>query len=77
MKKIKILGTGCTKCNKLADAAKKMAESMELDYELEKVTNMMRFADYGVMVTPAMVVDGEVKVSGKIPSESALKEMLS
>lgn len=77
MKTIKILGTGCTKCNKLADAAKNMADSMGLDYELEKVTDMMRFADYGVMVTPAMVVDGEVKVSGKIPSESALKEMLS
>jgi len=77
MKKIQILGTGCTKCNKLYDAAKTTAEELNLEFEIEKITDMMRFADFGVMVTPAMVVDGEVKVSGKIPSPDALKTMLT
>lgn len=77
MKKIQILGTGCTKCNKLHDAAKATAEELGLEFEIEKITDMMRFADFGVMVTPALVVDGEVKVSGKIPSSESLKAMLS
>ena len=76
MKKIQILGTGCMKCNKLYDAAKSAAEELGIEFEMEKVTDMMRFADFGVMVTPALVVDGEVKVAGKIPSEDQLKAML-
>ncbi len=77
MKVIQILGTGCTKCNKLAEAAKKAADELGIDYELEKVTDMMRFADFGVMVTPALVIDGDVMTAGKIPSDEALKSMLS
>ena len=76
MKKIQILGTGCAKCNKLYEAAKSSAEDLGIAFEMEKVTDMMRFADFGVMVTPALVVDGEVKVSGKIPSPEQLKSML-
>ena len=76
MKLIQILGTGCAKCNQLTDAAKAAADELGLDYKLEKVTDMMRFADFGVMFTPAMVVDGEVKVAGKVPSHEALKSML-
>ncbi len=76
MKKIQILGTGCAKCNKLTDATKAAADELGLDYELEKITDMMRFADFGVMITPAMVVDGEVKVAGKVPSVEALKALL-
>ncbi|MDX2110704.1 MAG: thioredoxin family protein [Verrucomicrobiota bacterium] len=75
-KKIQILGTGCAKCNKLTDATKAAADSLGLDYQLEKVTDMMRFADFGVMITPALVVDGVVKVSGKVPSLPELQEML-
>ena len=76
MKKIQILGSGCAKCNQLTDAAKAAADELGLDYTLEKVTDMMRFADFGVMFTPAMVVDGEVKVAGKVPTHEALKTML-
>jgi len=76
MKTIQILGTGCAKCNQLAEATKNAADALGLDYELEKVTDMMRFADFGVMVTPAMAVDGEVKVSGRVPSVDELKGML-
>jgi small redox-active disulfide protein 2 len=77
MKNIKILGTGCAKCNKLADAAKQAATELGIEFQLEKVTDMMRFADFGVMMTPAMVVDGEVKVTGKVPSIDHLKNLIA
>lgn len=77
MKKIQILGTGCAKCNKLAEATKEAADALGLEYEVEKVTDMMRFADFGVMITPAMAVDGEVKVSGRVPGSEELKQMLA
>ena len=75
--KIQILGTGCAKCNKLAEATGQAAEALGLDYELEKVTDMLRFADFGVMITPAMAVDGKVMVSGRVPDHEELKAMLS
>ena len=76
MKTIQILGTGCAKCNQLTEATQAAATELGLDFELEKITDMMRFADFGVMVTPAMAVDGEVKVAGKVPSKEALKTLL-
>jgi small redox-active disulfide protein 2 len=76
MKTIQILGTGCPKCAKLADSAKQAAEALGLEYRLEKITDMLRFADFGVMITPAMAVDGQVKVSGRVPSIDELKGML-
>ncbi len=77
MKHIQILGTGCAKCNQLTEATKAAAIELGIEYEIEKVTDMMRFADFGVMITPALVVDGEVKVTGKVPAADALKSMLS
>lgn len=77
MKKLQILGTGCAKCNNLTEITKKAADELGLDYEIEKVTDMMRFADFGVMVTPALVVDGIVKLSGKVPSLDQAKELLN
>lgn len=76
MKKIEILGTGCKKCNDLADTAKKAAESMQIEYEIEKITDIQKIVEYGVMSTPALVVDGEVKVSGKVPSVEEIKKYL-
>lgn len=76
MKNIKILGTGCKKCNDLADKVKAVADSQGIEYEFEKVTDIGRIVSYGVMTTPALVVDGEVKVSGKIPSADEIKEFL-
>jgi small redox-active disulfide protein 2 len=75
--KIQILGTGCAKCNKLAEATREAAEAIGLDYEMEKITDMLRFADFGVMITPAMAVDGKVKVSGRVPDLEELKTLLS
>jgi small redox-active disulfide protein 2 len=74
--KIQILGTGCAKCNNLADAAMQAANELGLEYEIEKVTDMMRFADFGVMLTPALVVNGVVKLSGKVPSLEEAKALL-
>ena len=76
MKKIEILGTGCKKCNDLAETAKKAAESMKIEYELEKVTDIKKIMEYGVMMTPALVIDGEVKVTGKVPSIDDIKKYL-
>lgn len=76
MKKIQILGTGCAKCNALAESAKKAADELGIPYELEKVTDVMRFADFGVMITPALVVDGVVKSSGKVPTVEEAKKLI-
>ena len=76
MKTLQILGTGCAKCNQLATAAQAAAEACGIAYELEKVSDFLRFADFGVMITPALVVDGEVKVAGKVPSMEELKKMI-
>ena len=73
---IKILGTGCPKCEKLADETKLVAEEMGLDYTISKVTKVMDIMSYGVIITPALVVDGEVKISGKVPAREELKLML-
>lgn len=76
MIKIEILGTGCKKCNDLADKVKAIADSQGIEYEFEKVTDIAKIVAYGVMTTPALVVNGEVKVSGKIPSADEIKELL-
>lgn len=77
MKKIQILGTGCAKCQKLAAVADEAAQALGLDYELEKVTELPRIMEFGVMFTPALVVDGEVKVAGKVPSLDDTKKLLA
>lgn len=74
--KLQILGTGCAKCNNLAAATLAAAERLGLDYEMEKVTDFMRFADFGVMITPALVVNGKLKVAGKVPTDQELETML-
>lgn len=76
-KKLQILGSGCAKCNHLAEAAKKACDELALECEVEKVTDFLRFADFGVMVTPALVVDGKVKVSGRVPSLEEMKKLLT
>ncbi|MBI1361541.1 MAG: thioredoxin family protein [Alphaproteobacteria bacterium] len=76
MKKLQILGTGCAKCNALTMATEKAAQTLGLQYELEKVTDLNRIMSFGVMMTPALVVDGKLKVSGKVPSVDDLKKLL-
>ena len=76
MKKLQILGTGCAKCSALTMATEKAAQTLGLKYELEKVTDLNRIMSFGVMMTPALVVDGKVKVSAKVPSVDDLKKLL-
>ncbi len=76
MKKLQILGTGCAKCQQLTLQTEKAAQSMGIDYELEKVTDIDQIMSFGVMVTPALAVDGVVKVVGKVPSVEQLKQVL-
>jgi small redox-active disulfide protein 2 len=71
-----ILGTGCAKCAKLYEATEQAAQSLGLQYELEKVTDLKQIMAFGVMTTPALVVNGQVKVSGKVPSVDEIKTML-
>lgn len=75
--KIQILGTGCPKCKQLAEATGKAVEVLNLDCEVEKVTNINEIMAFGVMMTPALAVDGVVKSSGKLLSVDEIKQLLS
>ena len=77
MKKLQILGTGCPKCKQLAENAEAAAKALGLQYELDKVTDINDIMTFGVMMTPALAVDGEVKVAGKVPGVEEIKAMLS
>lgn len=77
MKEIKILGTGCPKCIKLESLTSLVAEEMNIEFNIEKVTDINEIMDFGIMITPALVVDGAVKVAGKIPNRGEIKQMLS
>ncbi|MDY6969350.1 MAG: thioredoxin family protein [Spirochaetota bacterium] len=76
MKTIKILGSGCAKCNKLYDLSEKAAKELGVEYKLEKVSDINKITELGVMMTPALVVDGDVKISGKVPSFEDVKNMI-
>ncbi len=76
MKKLQILGTGCPKCKALTAVTEQAAQTLGLPYELEKVTDINRIISLGVMITPALVVDDKVKVSGKVPSVDEIKKLL-
>lgn len=77
MKDIKVLGPGCPKCQELFDLTQKAVQEINLDCQLEKISDIMEITTFGVMMTPALVVDGQVKISGKVPSLDELKKMLS
>jgi small redox-active disulfide protein 2 len=77
MKKIQILGPGCTRCKQLAEVTQQVADKLGLQYELEKVTDVLRYADFGVMSTPALVVDGKVKVAGRVPTAAQIEQLLA
>ncbi len=74
---IKILGSGCKNCQKLEEATKKAVEEMGINAEIEKVEDFKKIMEYGVMQTPALVVDEDVKFSGRVPKVEDIKEYLS
>ncbi len=77
MKKIQILGTGCPKCKKLAENTETAAKDLGIQYEIEKITDINEIMKFGVMVTPALAVNGQVKVAGKVPSVEEVKNLLT
>jgi small redox-active disulfide protein 2 len=77
MKKLQILGSGCAKCHELAQRTQAAATTLGLEYELEKVSDLKQIMGFGVMRTPALVVDGAVKVTGRVPSLEEIKALLA
>jgi len=76
MKKLQILGTGCPKCKKLAENAETAAKALGIEFTVEKITDINEIMKFGVMMTPALAVDGVVKVVGKVPEPEAIKDFL-
>ena len=76
MKKIEVLGPGCPKCRRLEELTRQAAREMGLDCEIIKVTDINKITAMGVMLTPALAVDGKVKVVGKVPSIEDIKAMI-
>jgi len=77
MKKLHILGTGCPKCRKLAENTEAAAKALGIECEIVKVTDINEIMKFGVMMTPALAVDGQVKVVGKVPSPDEIQKMLA
>ena len=76
MKKIQILGTGCAKCRKLTENPKEAADSLGIDYQLEKVTDINEITAFGIMTTPGLAVDGKVISAGKLLSPQEIRILL-
>jgi small redox-active disulfide protein 2 len=74
---IQILGSGCAKCKKLAENAEEAAKELGVEYMIEKITDLNRIADFGVMMTPALAIDGEVKSAGKVLSPDEIKKHMT
>lgn len=77
MTRIEVLGPGCQKCRMLYEHADQAARELGLEYEIEKVTDIASILSRGVMSTPALAVDGVVRLSGRVPSAEQLKVLLS
>ena len=75
--RIQILGTGCSKCKQLTANAEAAAREMGLTYELEKVTDIAEIVKFGVMATPALAVDGKVKLVGRVAAPAEIRALLS
>ena len=76
MKRVQVLGPGCPKCQKLRSHVEEAVAELGIDASVEKITDIMEITNFGVMMTPALVVDGDVKVVGKVPSTAEIKELL-
>jgi small redox-active disulfide protein 2 len=76
MTDIKVLGPGCQRCNQLAAAAKLAADRLGIDYELEKIKDIGLYPSYGLMLTPGLVIDGELVSQGKLPTVDEIEALL-
>lgn len=75
-KNVKIFGTGCTKCNKLEENAKKALDNLGIDYNIEHVTDFIEISKYGIMSTPALSIDDKILVAGKVASIQEIEQMI-
>lgn len=75
--KIEVLGPGCSKCKTLEKLTREVVSETGIEAEIEKVEDIMRIMDYGVMTTPALVIDQKVVSKGRIPSKSEIKELIT
>jgi small redox-active disulfide protein 2 len=75
--KVQILGPGCPNCKKLTENAEAACRDLGIDIEVEKVTDIGKITDYGVLMTPALAIDGEVKSVGKVLSVEEIKRLVS
>ena len=73
---IKVLGSGCANCKTTYEMIEKIVKENQLDATLSKVEDIVELLNYGIMTTPAIVVDGEVKLKGHVPTESEIKKIL-
>ena len=73
---VKVLGPGCVKCKTAYNVVEKVIKENNLDVNLTKVDDIMEMMSYNILSTPAIVVDGEVKIKGRVPSENEVKELL-
>ena len=76
MIKLQVLGTGCPKCKKLAENVEAAAKALGIEYEIEKITDINDIMKFGVMMTPALAVDGQVKIVGKVPTPGDIEKMI-
>lgn len=74
---IKVLGSGCQKCKKLEQITRDVVSELGIEADIEKVEDIQKIMQFGVMMTPALVVDDKVVLKGRIPSVNELKEILS
>ncbi|MFA5323801.1 MAG: thioredoxin family protein [Smithella sp.] len=74
--KIEILGMGCTTCNKLEDAVRLAVKETGIDAQIDHIADIKKIMTYGVMTTPALVIDGKVVAAGKLPTLADIKKMI-
>jgi small redox-active disulfide protein 2 len=76
MRRIQVLGFGCVRCEKLAENAKQAARELGIEGEVEKISDIEQIVSLGVLAMPALVIDGRLKTSGRIPSPDEIKTYL-
>ena len=77
MMEIKVLGTGCARCNSLEKVTRRAVEELNLDATVEKIEDIQKIMEYSVMRTPALVIDEKVVISGQVPKISQMKDLLT
>ncbi len=75
--KIKVLGTGCAKCRKLEQIVREAVREIGVEAEIEKISDVREIAKTGVMMTPGLMIDGEVKLSGKVPNKAEINKIIT